>query len=58
MQECEKISKMNPDKRKSYQEWHFSIGLDPNFIPGVRSNDIQRCDVQSEFPRFGKFAYG
>ena len=40
----------------SYQEWHLTIRLDPDFVPSVRSNDIQRCNMQPEFSCFSKFA--
>lgn len=38
------------------QKRHFPILFYPDLIPRMRRNDIQRRNVQTEFPRFCKFA--
>ena len=35
---------------------HLAVGLDPHLVAGVRRDDAQRGDVETEFPSLGELA--
>jgi hypothetical protein len=38
-------SHMRLEHITTVEEWHFTVGLDPDLVAGVRRNDGERCDV-------------
>ena len=44
------------DDVSSVQEGHFAVRLDPDLVPGVRRNNVQRRDVHSEFSSLGELS--
>lgn len=38
------------------QEWHFTTGLDPDFVFGIFGHDIKPRDTESELSSFGEFS--
>jgi hypothetical protein len=41
----------------SIQEWHLSIGFDPDLVAGVFGKDGEGGDVESEFASLGELAW-
>ncbi len=47
---------MRLDHIPAVQERHLPVRLHPHLVAGVRRNDVQRRDVQSELARLGELA--